>query len=96
MADLEFEHHFEEIWEEVSLGLDKKYMITIESFSLLKLCPNGENSIPQSDLKNAMDLAGYKLPNHQVREMLLELKGQSKLGDADQVSKELFREVSVF
>jgi hypothetical protein len=32
----------------------------------IQISPNGETSIDQAHLKNALDLAGYKLPNHQV------------------------------
>ncbi len=32
-----------------------------------QICPNGETSVHDSDLKNALDMAGYRLPNHKVR-----------------------------
>ena len=81
-----------------------------------QICPNGETSVHDSDLKNALDMAGYRLPNHkvrtskisitsaspndkiqklyfQVRDLLLELKSEGKVGDDQMVSKEIFKEV---
>ena len=45
-----------------------------------------------SEVKQALDLAGYRLPNHRVREILAELK---KGGDisGDEISKEVFKEI---
>ena len=47
----------------------------------------------ESEVKNALDLAGYKLPNHEVREILTTLKSENKIPDG-KVSKDLFKEVS--
>jgi hypothetical protein len=44
-------------------------------------------------MKNALDHIGFKLPNHQVRELLNDMKKQGKLDEAKGVSKELFKEV---
>ncbi len=59
----------------------------------LQISPNGETSIAQSEVKNALDLAGYKLPNHRVRELLGDLKAQGKLSADQNVPKEIFKEV---
>lgn len=62
----------------------------------MQISPNGETSVNDSDLKNALDLAGYKLPNHKVRDLVRELKDQGKVGDDGRVSKEIFKEVKMF
>ena len=59
----------------------------------IQISPHGDDSINETDLKHALDLAGYKLPNHRVRELILELKSQSKIAEDQRVSKELFKEV---
>ena len=46
-----------------------------------------------NELKNAMDMAGYKLPNHVVRDLLAELKAQGKVGADARVSKDVVKEV---
>lgn len=47
-----------------------------------------------ADVKNALDLAGYKLPNHQVRDLLADLKVAGKIGEDNRVNREVFKEVS--
>ena len=58
----------------------------------LQISPNGEASIKQSEVKQALDLAGYRLPNHRVREILAELKKGGKIS-GDEISKEVFKEI---
>ncbi|TRY80405.1 hypothetical protein TCAL_07747 [Tigriopus californicus] len=55
--------------------------------------PNGENSINDNDLKNALDLAGYKLPNHKVRDLIAEMKKQGRIGNDQKLSKDIFKEI---
>ena len=58
----------------------------------MQISPNGEASIKQSEVKQALDLAGYRLPNHRVREILAELKKGGKIS-GDEISKEVFKEI---
>jgi len=57
-----------------------------------EISPNGETAIKQSEVKQALDLAGYRLPNHRVREILAELKKGGKIS-GDEISKEVFKEI---
>ena len=61
-------------------------------FDILQIAENGD-SIPTSNLKNALDHVGIKLPMYRVRELLNDLKTQGKACDQKGVSKEVFREV---
>ena len=63
-------------------------------FDILQIAENGD-SIPTSNLKNALDHVGIKLPMYRVRELLNDLKTQGKACDQKGVSKEVFREVSL-
>jgi len=56
------------------------------------IAENGD-SIPTSNLKNALDHVGIKLPMYRVRELLNDLKTQGKACDQKGVSKEVFREI---
>ena len=58
----------------------------------LQISPNGENAIKQSEVKQALDLAGYRLPNHRVRVILAELKKGGEIS-GDEISKEVFKEI---
>ena len=58
----------------------------------LQISPNGETAIKQSEVKQALDLAGYRLPNHRVRQILAELKKGGKIS-GDEISKEVFKEI---
>ena len=60
----------------------------------MKLNPSGGASIEEGQVKDALDLLGYKLPNHEVRDILLDLKKTNKLGSNGVVSKDLFKEVN--
>ena len=44
-------------------------------------------------MKAALDVLGYKLPNHEVREILVDLKQRNKIGGDGVLSKEQFKEV---
>ncbi len=35
-------------------------------YFMFQICPNGETSVHENDLKNALDMAGYRLPNHKA------------------------------
>lgn len=51
--------------------------------------------IANNELKSALDLVGFKLPNHQVRELINGLKKEGKIKtEASSISKEVFKEVS--
>lgn len=50
--------------------------------------------IASNELKSALDLVGYKLPHHQVRELLNDLKNRGKLDSNEGISKEVFKEVT--
>ena len=63
-------------------------------FDVLQIAENGD-SIATSNLKNALDHVGIKLPMYRVRELLNDLKTQGKACDQKGVSKEVFREVSL-
>ena len=63
-------------------------------FDILQIAENGD-SIATSNLKNALDHVGIKLPMYRVRELLNDLKTQGKACDQKGVSKEVFREVSL-
>jgi len=56
------------------------------------IAENGD-SIATSNLKNALDHVGIKLPMYRVRELLNDLKTQGKACDQKGVSKEVFREI---
>ena len=60
-----------------------------------QIAPNGESSLGQQEVKDALAIAGYKLPNHKVRDLLVELKKSGKIGNTenDRVSKALFKEI---
>ena len=60
----------------------------------MQIAENGD-SIATSNLKNALDHVGIKLPMYRVRELLNDLKTQGKACDQKGVSKEVFREVSL-
>ena len=62
-------------------------------FDILQISENG-NFIATNNLKNALDHAGFKLPNWQVRELLNDLKDQGKYDENKGISKELFKQVS--
>lgn len=51
------------------------------------------NFIATNNLKNALDHAGFKLPNWQVRELLNDLKDQGKYDENKGISKELFKQI---
>ena len=54
---------------------------------------NQNNRIPTNELKNTLDLLGYQLPNHEVRELINGLKNEGKLNESEGISKELLKEV---
>ena len=54
---------------------------------------NQNNRIPSNELKNTLDLLGYQLPNHEVRELVNSLKNEGKLNESEGISKELLKEV---
>ena len=60
----------------------------------MQIAENGD-SIATSNVKNALDHVGIKLPMYKVRELLNDLKTQGKACDQKGVSKEVFREVSL-
>jgi hypothetical protein len=45
-------------------------------------------------VKNALDVMGLKIPNHEVREILNDLKSNNKMG-GNCLTKEQFREVNL-
>jgi len=58
-----------------------------------ELCDGDDNAcIAENELKNALDHCGYKLPNHQVRELSKTLRSQGLLQN-NQLSKCEFKEV---
>merc|ERR1712117_289500 len=69
----------------MSAELEERFAQSWEEIS-----PNGEAAIKQSEVKQALDLAGYRLPNHRVREILAELKKGGKIS-GDEVFKEVCR-----
>ena len=54
---------------------------------------NQSNCIPTNELKNTLDLLGYSLPNHEVRELTNRLKKDGKLNEFEGISKELLKQV---
>lgn len=58
-----------------------------------EISPNGETAIKQSEVKRALDLAGYRLPNHRVRELLADLKKRGQISGDQDISKEVFKEI---
>ena len=44
-------------------------------------------------MKRALDLAGYRLPNHRVRELIADLKKQGKLNADQEITKEEFKAI---
>jgi len=58
-----------------------------------ELCDGDDNArIAENDLKNALDHCGFKLPNHQVRELTKTLKSQGKLQN-NSLSKSDLKEI---
>ena len=49
--------------------------------------------IQEGQVKDTLDVMGLKKPNHEVREILLNLKQANKLGSDGVLSKDLFKEV---
>ena len=61
-------------------------------FDILQITESG--FIATNNLKTALDHVGLKLPNHQVRELLTNLKTQGKYDEGKGISKDLFKQVS--
>lgn len=59
----------------------------------VEIASEGANWLDTAEVKKALDLAGYKLPNYQVRELLVDLKNKEKLDEQNGVSKQLFKEI---
>jgi len=58
-----------------------------------ELCDEDDNAcIASNDLKNALDHAGYKLPNHQVRELAKDLENKGLIQDKG-ITKENFKKI---
>jgi len=53
----------------------------------------GDSNIDQNHLKNALDLNGFRLPNHQVRDLIEELKAKNKIDVGGKISKKLLKDV---
>jgi len=55
-------------------------------------CSGGD--IKEGEVKAALDVLGYKLPNHEVRDILVGLKQKNKIGGDGVLSKEQFKELA--
>ena len=61
-------------------------------FTFYQTCQDG--NIKEGEVKNALDVMGLKIPNHEVREILNDLKSKNKMS-GDELTKEQFKEVNL-
>ena len=60
---------------------------------LLQINPEGEDHVEEKDIPNALHLAGVRLPNYKVRDLVNDLKGENKIKSDGKVDKTVFKEV---
>ncbi|XP_040566376.1 fimbrin isoform X2 [Lepeophtheirus salmonis] len=58
-----------------------------------EISADGKDSIKTTEVKDSLDLMGFKLPNHKVRDLLEDFQSQGKLKMNDPVSKDMFKEI---
>eukprot|EP00096_Caligus_rogercresseyi_P001931 TRINITY_DN1343_c0_g1_i1.p1 TRINITY_DN1343_c0_g1~~TRINITY_DN1343_c0_g1_i1.p1 ORF type:complete len:625 (+),score=143.30 TRINITY_DN1343_c0_g1_i1:96-1970(+) len=58
-----------------------------------EISADGKDSIQTNEVKDSLNLMGFKLPNHKVRDLLEEFQSQGKLKMSDPVSKDMFKEI---
>ena len=64
----------------------------------MKISPgvgDGATSIREGEVKDALDMLGFIKPNHEVREMLADLKKRNKLGSDGMIPQSVFKEVKI-
>ena len=65
----------------------------VDIFYFVQSCTGG--TIQKGEVKNALDVMGCKLPNHEVRLLLDNLEKQGRISGG-QLTKEIFKEVSTY
>ena len=61
-------------------------------FYFYQTCQSG--NVKEGEVKNALDVMGLKIPNHEVREILNDLKSKNKMSGGE-LTKEQFKEVNL-
>ena len=54
---------------------------------------NGDEWLDESEISRALLVANIKLPNYQVRDLLIDLKSKGKVQSDGRISKQVFKEV---
>ena len=61
----------------------------------MQLNSSGQDCIRNGDVKSGLDVLGLKLPNHEVRDLLQEMKRTNQIGDINNtLSKSEFKQVT--
>ena len=73
---------------------DSSYHIRMKTIPfILQINPSGGGDIQEGEVKDALNVMGLQLPNHEVRDLLLDLKKTNKCSNGV-VSKCVFKEVT--
>ena len=72
---------------------DKELEDRLEETWSMIIKDDQDGFVATSDLKQALDQIGYKLPNYQVREIIKDLEAKNKLDNSKGISKAVFKEI---
>lgn len=80
----------------VNIEFDAQILYLCRCCSLLQIDKNGDGYIDLSELKEALDVCGFKLPGWKVRQMIEEYDDKRKIEHRGRLSFDEFEKVPKF